>query len=131
MKRFTSKTQKIGELGEDIAVKFLMKHGYEIVERNYTIKAGEIDIITLKNNQLCFWEVKTAQRFMRNNVPRETYNPFENMSPNKMKRFSRTVEYYLYANKVSHETVWAIHGLAVYLNLDDKKAKVEIMENII
>ncbi|MBU4223686.1 YraN family protein, partial [Patescibacteria group bacterium] len=37
--------QKIGELGENIACKFLMKHGHEILDRNYRKKWGEIDVV--------------------------------------------------------------------------------------
>ena len=52
MKKFTSKSQKIGELGEDLACKFLMKHEFIISERNYTRKWGEIDIIAEKDNKI-------------------------------------------------------------------------------
>jgi len=37
-KVFTSETQKIGEIGENVAVKFLVKHGFLILDRNYTKK---------------------------------------------------------------------------------------------
>ncbi len=59
-KVFTSEKQKIGELGENIAVKFLTKKGFFISERNYTKKWGEIDIIAEKNNKLYFIEVKSC-----------------------------------------------------------------------
>ena len=48
VKRFTSKTQKIGEIGEKIAEMFLVKHGFTIIDRNFTHKLGEIDIIAQK-----------------------------------------------------------------------------------
>lgn len=51
MKKFTSNSQKIGELGENVACKFLMKHGFTILERNYTKKWGEIDVIALKKEK--------------------------------------------------------------------------------
>jgi len=54
MKRFTSESQKTGELGEGIAAKFLVKQGFSIIERNYTLKTGEIDIITTKDGSLGF-----------------------------------------------------------------------------
>jgi putative endonuclease len=57
-KIFTSKTQIIGEIGENIAVKFLMKHNFQILERNYTKKWGEIDIVGKKLGKLHFIEVK-------------------------------------------------------------------------
>ena len=58
MKNFTSNSQKIGQVGEDIACKFLMKHGFTVLERNYTKKWGEIDIIAQKEDVLYFVEVK-------------------------------------------------------------------------
>ncbi len=130
MKRFTSESQKTGELGEGIAAKFLVKQGFSIIERNYTLKTGEIDIITTKDGSLGFWEVKTTQRATRN-VSRGTYSPFENIHKKKIKRFTQTVEQYLYSHNVSHETLWGIHGLAVFLDLDRKEAKVEVLENMV
>ena len=50
---------KIGKIGEEIAVKYLKKEGYYIVERNYRNKFGEIDIIASKNNCTIFVEVKS------------------------------------------------------------------------
>ncbi|MGI6177066.1 MAG: YraN family protein [Eubacterium sp.] len=51
--------QTIGRLGEDFAEIFLEKHGYEILERNYRTKFGEIDIICRKSGAVRFVEVKT------------------------------------------------------------------------
>ena len=48
-----------GKLGEDEAQNYLIKHGYKIVERNYKLKYGEVDIIALKNKVIIFVEVKT------------------------------------------------------------------------
>ncbi|MDD5164906.1 MAG: YraN family protein, partial [Patescibacteria group bacterium] len=56
------KTQKqlLGNLGEDLAVEFLEKQGYKIIERNLkTGRVGEIDIIARKDGELIFIEVKT------------------------------------------------------------------------
>lgn len=50
---------KIGQLGEDIAVKYLLKENYYIIQRNYRNKFGEIDIIAAKNNYTIFIEVKS------------------------------------------------------------------------
>ena len=48
----------IGNKGEDFAVKILKKEGYEIIERNFTIRGGEIDIIARDGEYLVFVEVK-------------------------------------------------------------------------
>ncbi len=52
--------RKTGDLGEDIAAMFLMKHGFTVLERNYLRKWGEIDIIAKKASKLYFVEVKTV-----------------------------------------------------------------------
>jgi len=50
----------IGKEGESLAVDFLKRKGYEILEQNYKTPIGEIDIIARKNT-LCFVEVKTRK----------------------------------------------------------------------
>ena len=49
----------LGKLGEEIAVDFLQKNGYEILETNWTFQKAEIDIIAQKENILAIVEVKT------------------------------------------------------------------------
>lgn len=51
----------LGSKGEDIAVNFLKKKGYKIIQRNYRCKYGEIDIIAKCNNVYAFIEVRTIQ----------------------------------------------------------------------
>ncbi|MBP7272385.1 MAG: YraN family protein [Saprospiraceae bacterium] len=50
---------KIGEIGEQKAVDFLVKNGYSIVARNWRFKRAEVDIIAQKDAILVFVEVKT------------------------------------------------------------------------
>lgn len=50
--------KEMGYLGEDIAAEFLIKLGYEIIERNFTVRGGEIDIIAVDGDTLVFVEVK-------------------------------------------------------------------------
>jgi putative endonuclease len=52
-----SKTN-IGNIGEDIACEYLKKIGYKILERNFRIRGGEIDIIAKDKDTLVFVEVK-------------------------------------------------------------------------
>lgn len=53
--------QQLGRLGEDAAAQFLGAKGYRILCRNFSCKAGEIDIVALKGASLHFIEVKTRQ----------------------------------------------------------------------
>ena len=134
MKQFTSEKQKIGEIGENIACKFLMKQGYSILERNFTKKCGEIDIVARKGSELHFVEVKSVSGETIGEVSRGTddeYRPEDNMHPWKLRRISKTIQMYLLEKNVDENIEWKFDVACVYLGLKDKKARVKMMENII
>ncbi len=56
---------EIGKKAEELAVSYLIKNEYEILERNYFVLGGEIDIIAKKDEGIVFCEVKftTTQKF--------------------------------------------------------------------
>ena len=132
-KIFTSDKQKIGKLGENIAERFLMKHGFTIIESNYTKKWGEIDIVAQKNNKLFFCEVKSKSVNSISDVTHETntYRPEDNMHPWKAKRFSRTIQTYLLDRNISESMEWEVDLLVVFLDIKSKKAKVKVVKDII
>ncbi len=133
-KVFTSKTQKIGEIGENIAEKFLMKHDFLILDRNYTKKWGEIDIIAEKSNKLYFVEVKSVSKPNLDIVTRDTldqYHPEDNMHPWKLKRMSRTIQTYLLSKKILDEKEWQVDLLVIFLDIKNKKAKIKVVSDII
>ncbi len=49
----------LGRKGEDRAADYLKRLGYRILERNYTMQSGEIDLIAMDGNEVVFVEVKT------------------------------------------------------------------------
>ena len=52
--------QLIGALGEDFVAKYLVSKNYEILDRNWRIKEGEIDLVAIsENGVVVFIEVKT------------------------------------------------------------------------
>ena len=55
----TNKQKKLGTSGECIAANYLIKKGYEIIDRNWRCVYGEIDIIASNAKELIFVEVKT------------------------------------------------------------------------
>lgn len=133
-KVFTSEKQKIGEIGENVAVKFLMKHDFDIIDRNYTKKWGEIDIVTRKKEHFHFFEVKSVLRENLKNVNHETldsYRPEDNMHPWKLKRLSRAVRTYILEKKIGDEVEWQFDLLVVFLDTKAKKAKIKVVEDII
>lgn len=69
MGNFTEK-QRIGRLGEEIAVKYLKNKGFLIITQNYLKKCGEIDIIAQKGKILHFVEVKTVSELANSRLGR-------------------------------------------------------------
>ena len=130
MKKFTSNSQKTGELGEEIACMFLMKHGFSIIERNYTKKWGEIDIIAEKDKKKYFIEVKSTSVSSLDYVSNLTSRPEENMHPWKLKRLRRVVETYL-INKRTGDTNWQFDLLVVYIDIEHRMSRVKVIDNII
>lgn len=88
------KTQnfKKGRVGEEIARKFLLEKGFEIIEQNYSNDLGEIDIIALENEWLVFVEVKLkiGDRFGL---------PEEMISKGKIWQIKRVAEMWLLKNE--------------------------------
>ena len=131
MKVFTSQNQKFGRLGEQIACKYLVDKGFTIIEQNYTKKIGELDIVASKDRILHFVEVKSLVKDGFEDVSRGTYSPFENVSRSKMRKFSRTCEWYIRERGVSRDTRWQIDVIAVTVTRETRHAKVEVMWNVI
>ncbi len=127
MKQFTSKTQKKGEIGEKIATKYLLNNGYEILERNYSKKTGEIDIIAFKNNIIYFVEVKSYSRSFVSHETKE-YSASENLTKKKFQRIKKTAINYLSENLVSCET-FEFRIIVVRLDFSKRLGRVETFEN--
>lgn len=51
--------QKIGDMGESVAARQLEIAGFDLLERNYHTRFGEIDIIAANDEYIVFVEVKT------------------------------------------------------------------------
>lgn len=81
-----------GRSGEEIAASYLIKNGFEIVEKNYHTRFGEIDIIATKNRTIHFVEVKlkVGDRFG---------SPEEMINKRKIWQVMQTSESYLLTNK--------------------------------
>ncbi len=66
----------IGNTGEKLARYYLIKKGYQILERNYKVPFGEIDIIAEKNDCLCFIEVK-CRKSKKYGLPEESITQYK------------------------------------------------------
>ena len=146
-------TQKVGSLGEELAVRFLVKRGYKILDRNFRRPWGELDIIAAQKEKIHFVEVKSvsarkgdvsdetisretsprekALSYIRLNQPKDRYRPEDNVHANKIKRLSRIIQTYLSGKHVSSETTWQFDVVTVYVDDQSKKAKINFIEDVI
>ena len=100
-------TQKVGKFGEDEAVKYLEQKGYKILDRNFSCKRGEIDIIALDKDEIVFIEIK-ARISLKYGLPSEA------VTKNKLKHINKTAEYYLYTRNLLNENT-RIDVIEVYI----------------
>ncbi len=70
------KNKALGKIGEDAASSYLSSSGYIIIEKNYSCKLGEIDIIAKKGKYLVFIEVKTRTN-LSYGYPEESVNKYK------------------------------------------------------
>ena len=123
-----AKHNEIGKIGENIAKTFLMKHGFSIKNQNYFIKHGEIDIVAEKDNILHFIEVKSAEIKDLKNINNLKIKPEDNMTFWKKKKLKRTIDVYIYQNKIEGRVF--IDLLCVYINQETREGRVKFVENI-
>lgn len=123
--------QKVGNIGEQIVSKFLMKHDFLILDRNYRKKWGELDIVAKNKGILHFIEVKTVVSHETLDKNKDQFRPEDNVHYWKLKRLSRIIQTYLIDKKVSHETDWQVDIASVFLNFETRKAKIRWIKNII
>lgn len=115
---------KIGKIGEEIAVRYLRKEKYYIVERNYRNKFGEIDIIAAKDNYTVFIEVKSRSS--------ENYIKLaQNLYYNQIYNIKRAAIYY-FSEKNLHLSAIRFDLIALQIDPQAKKIdKLKHFKNII
>lgn len=100
--------RKFGNQKESEAIEYLIRDGYEIVQKNYYCKYGEIDIIAKKGDTYIFVEVKS-----RNNLKfgKGEYS----INKKKKNKIYLTAMDYLYKNSLS-EFNFRFDGIVFYKN---------------
>ncbi len=79
---------RLGARGEDVAVSYLKKNGYKIVERNFRCVLGEIDIVAYDGKTLVFVEVRTRKS-------RQFGSPISSVSYRKQKKLISLANFYI------------------------------------
>ena len=114
-----------GKNGEEIALEFLMKKGFELVESNYENKIGEIDLIMTDKDWLVFVEVKLK-------VGDKFGTPEEMINKRKLSQIKRVAESYLVLEKkkIKRFEKFRIDAVCIMLNEDDTIKIINHYENI-
>lgn len=133
-------TKFVGALGEKIASKYLIGHGYRVLERNYWKSWGEIDIVAHETTKkvprethcIHFIEVKTVTHETKlnlyNSVAHETWRPEELVHQFKLHQVSRAAETWLAEKKCN--LAWQIDVIAVRVVPHEKFATVNLILNV-
>jgi len=109
----------IGRLAEDLAVNALREKGYEIIERNFSNKFGEIDIIAKDKDTLVFVEVKAK-------TGTDFGNPEEMISKSKLSQVRHMADVFLAGEKA----LCRIDVVAIVLNPDKSLLRLTHYENV-
>lgn len=123
-------TRRVGELGENLAARFLLKNGYRIVLANFKVPigrnsvgaavTGEIDLIALDADVLCFVEVKTRSSD-------EFASPLAAVDLRKQRQIIRTARMYRKTFQID-EIKFRYDVVSIVLEKGGKP-KIEIFKN--
>ena len=121
---------EIGKIGENLAKTFLMKQGFAILDQNYSVKQGELDIIAKKDSVLHFVEVKSIKVRDCATLPNVGITPEDNLTYSKWSKIIITIQHYLNHKAVPHETPYQIDLACVYIDTEKRKGRVRLLQNV-
>lgn len=88
--------RKVGNQKEELAAAYLSKQGFRVIEKNFRVRQGEIDIIGYDQEVLVFVEVK-YRSLKQAGLPEEAVNPA------KQRQICKTALFYLQKNRLGTE----------------------------
>lgn len=109
---------ELGKKGEQLAIEFLIKNDYTILEKNYRYLKAEVDIIAQKGETLAAIEVKTRTSAYFG-------NPEEFVNPKKIKLLISAIDHYVVERDLDVEVRFDI--IAIITN--KKETKIEHLED--
>ena len=111
--------QVFGKNNESLAVIYLKRQGYQIIEQNYRTRLGEIDIIARDNDTLAFVEVKSRSSSAFG-------TPKYAVTLQKQRKISLVAQYYLKSTHQSHIRA-RFDVVAIFSNAD--RHSIELIKN--
>ena len=108
---------ELGKKGEKLAIDFLLKNGYKILETNYRFLKAEVDIIAQKDEVLAVVEVKTRSTDYFG-------NPQDFVNPKKIKLLLSAIDHYVIEKDLDVEVRFDIIAI-----IHQKTIKIEHLED--
>ncbi|MBI5414758.1 YraN family protein [Candidatus Peregrinibacteria bacterium] len=112
--------RQFGDKGEDLAVEYLKKRGYTILDRNFQTQRGEIDIIAEKDKKIFFVEVKSRRNDFFGDA-------IESITDQKKEKIYRTAFAYLEKKNIPEERDWQIDVITI--DFLENPPKIEYYES--
>lgn len=113
---------QIGHIGETYAAEFLRNNGFTILDQNFRIRFGELDIVAKKNNSVYFCEVKTR-------IGDSHGKPFEAVTYRKLEHVKRVATAYVLQNKLKNSKL-SVQVISIILFSNRKIKEIKMYEVI-
>lgn len=114
--------RQVGDKGEDLACRYLRSLGYQILERNFIMRGGEIDIIAKDKESLVFVEVKTRYS--------HAYGlPIESITSWKIQSLLKTAELYIQKNRWGPKS-YRFDCVSIDFTNSKDNPEIELIKNI-
>ena len=115
--------KRLGNVGEEMAMRELGRRGYVVRERNWRCAEGELDIVAERDNKLVFVEVRTRRgdRFG---------TPEESITLAKRAHLIAAAQAYLEAHSLQDRD-WRIDVVAVEMSAQGQLLRVDVIENAV
>ena len=114
--------KRLGAWGETVAAHHLQAKGYQILQRNWRCRFGEIDLVTQVGTELVFVEVKTRRG-------RAMGSPEEGLTRQKGLKLFELAQFYLAENDLDVD--WRVDLVAVELDKGGKLLRCEHIPNAV
>ncbi len=112
----------LGAFGEDAACRYLQRHRYKIVGRNYSCRFGEVDIIARNRKYLVFVEVKLRKDESHGEA-------MEFVTPAKQRRVIAAAERWLQQNPTKLQPRFDVIEVYAPQGLDTEKPEIHHLED--
>jgi putative endonuclease len=118
-----SSRRSLGHFGEVVAEGHLRRQGYEIIERNWRCRLGEIDLVAREGGDWVFVEVRTRQSH-------SCGTPEESITPAKQRRLLQLACTFLQERGLE-DVSWRIDIVAVEVDRAGRPTRVEVLPSAV